>query len=227
MKTLKTRKTSLFLLLGAMLSGCGYDNFEEPTSQLTGRVVYDGSPVGVRTNGTRLELWEDGHALRTPMNVHIAHNGTFSATLFDGTYKIVRKGDAPWLPQTADTIVVTVRGNTTVEVPVRPYFVVRNESFQKNGTSVVARFTVDRVENPASLDAVRLYIGRSLLTDQNRAEARFDVALSDIVYGQEATITGELPDGLKAIDRVFVRLGVKSDQSGEYYYTQAQRLDLK
>jgi|GEM_PF-4770237 len=51
--------------------------------------------------------------------------------------------------------------------------------------------------------------------------------LSDIVYGQEATITGELPDGLKAIDRVFVRLWVKSDQSGEYYYTQTQRLDLK
>jgi len=215
------------MISGAMLSGCGYDNFEEPSSRLMGRVAHEGNPVGVRTNGTRLELWEDGHALRTPMNVHIAHDGTFAATLFDGTYKIVRKGDAPWLPQPTDTIVATVRGHTEIEIPVRLYFVIRNERFQKNGTSVSVRFTVDRVEDAATLDAVRLYIGRSLLTDQNRTESRFDVELSQITYGQETVITRELPDELKNLGHVFVRLGVKSGQSGEYCYTQVQRLDLE
>lgn len=209
------------------LIGCEYDNYEAPKSTLSGRVVYEGKTVAVRNNGPQLELWQDGYALRSAIPVYFNQDGTFAVSLFDGEYKLVRKGDSPWLQQATDTILVEVKGNTMIDVPVTPYFTVTNESFKKNNNSITANFTVNKIVSTANLEYVRLYLGKSILTDQVQQELRIDANLSTLTLGQPTTIVGELPDNLKNLDYVFVRVGVKSTLSGEYYYTQVQKIALK
>ncbi|WP_312333824.1 DUF3823 domain-containing protein [Sphingobacterium sp.] len=217
----------LIACAGLLVVGCEYDNFEAPKSTLSGRVVYEGKAVGVRNNGPQLELWQDGYPLRSKINVYFDQDGTFSASLFDGTYKLVRMGDSPWLQQATDTIVVQVKGNTAVDVPVTPYFTVTNESFQKNNNSITANFTVNKIVETANLDAVRLYLGKSILTDQGQQELRVDAKVANVVFGQPTSIVGELPDNLKNLDYIYARIGAKSTVSGEYYYTEVQKIALK
>ncbi|MFD1771548.1 DUF3823 domain-containing protein [Sphingobacterium suaedae] len=210
-----------------LLVGCEYDNYEAPKSMLTGRVVYEGSPLAVRNNGPKFELWQDGFPLRSKIDVFFDQDGSFSASLFDGEYKLVRMGDSPWLHQATDTIVVQVKGNTTIDVPVTPYFTITNETCQSSGSSITAQFTVNKIVPTANIELVRLYIGGSILTDQVRHELRVDANVSNILLGQPVTLVGELPDNLKNLDFVFARVGVKSTVSSEYIYTQVQKIALK
>lgn len=219
--------SSLLACLSLLVVGCEYDNYEAPKSTLSGRIVYEGTPVGVRNNGPQLELWQDGFPLRSHIPVFLNQDGSFAASLFDGTYKLVRKGDSPWLQQAADTMLVQVKGNTHVDVPVMPYFTVGNPSFQKNDQAITANFTVNKIVNTANLQFVRLYIGKSMLTDQGQHELRVDANLSSISFGQPVSMQATLPDNLKNLDYVFARIGVKSTVSNEYYYTQIQKIALK
>jgi len=209
------------------LAGCGYDNFNAPESSLSGRVVYDGKSVGVRNSGPQLELWQDGYALRTKIPVYLNQDGTFSASLFDGQYKLVRMGDSPWLQQASDTIIVNVKGNTSVDVPVTPYFTITGDSFQKSGNKISARFVVNKIVPSANVEFVRLYLGKSILTDQVQRELRVDGNVGALVFGQQSIIEGELPDNLKNLDYVYARVGVKSTASSEYLYTAIQKVSLK
>lgn len=214
------------LLLALIFSGCEYDNFEEPKSTLSGSVVYDGKPVGIKTNGPQLELWQDGYQLRYAIPVHIAHDGKYSVSLFDGQYKMVRKDGAPWEAQLSDTILISVKGNTTFDVPVKPYFTVTNESFQYSSGKITAKFTVNKIVSSAELADVRLFIGHSILTDQNKNEQNVKVNLSDITLGQQFTLTTDLADNLKGLKEVFVRVGARANVTNENYYTQVVKISL-
>lgn len=206
---------------------CEYDNFEPPTSILSGSLMYEGAPVSVRNNGVELELWQDGYPLRSMIQVYINQEGKYSASLFDGDYKLVRKGNSPWLHQSADTLLVSVRGNTQFDVPVTPYFTIANSSFERNGNTVDARFTIERVVENSSVESVRLYLGKTLLTDQNQYDVVVEGSVADIVLGQPVTLSGEVPERLRNLDFIFARVGVKSSLTGEYNYSQVQRIALK
>lgn len=210
-----------------LLSACEYDNFTPPESTLSGKVVYQGKAVSVRNNGPVLELWQDGYPLRSPIVLSFNQDGTFAAKLFDGRYKLTRRGDAPWLQQATDTIAITVNGNTNIDVPVTPYFNLTNETYTISGNTITAKFVVDKVVPTANVELVRLYLGKSILTDQVQRELRADGNLGSLVFGGQNTIIGDIPDNLKNLDYVFARLGIKSTVSGEYNYTQVQKISLK
>jgi hypothetical protein len=219
--------TLIFTTASLLLAGCEYDNFEEPKATLSGKVVYQGNAVSVRNNGPQLELWQDGFALRSPITVNISQDGSYSAILFNGRYKMVRRADAPWQQQASDTLIVNVSGNTTFDVPVNPYFTISNDTFGKSGNNVTAKFVLNKIIPSANLELVRLYLGKSILTDQVQREFLVDGNVGSIVPGQPSEITASLPDNLKDLDYIFARIGVKSTSAGEYYYTQVQKIALK
>lgn len=218
---------SIIFICSLVLTGCGYDNYDEPNAVLTGKIVYDGKPVGVRTNGPQLELWQDGYGLKKNIPIYIAHDGTYSVSLFDGQYKLVRKAGAPWEAQLKDTIIIDVRKKTVVDIPVTPYFIINNESFQKGSSSITAKFTIGKIVESASIAEVRLYLGGSILTDQNKNEGAVNANLSNITIGQEATLTMAIPTSLANKDYLFARVGIRSTVSSEFYYTQVQKISLK
>jgi PBP1b-binding outer membrane lipoprotein LpoB len=213
-------------LFSMVLTGCEYDNYDPPTSILSGKVKYQNEPVNVRSNGTQLELWQDGYALRAKIAVYIDQDGNYSAALFDGNYKLVRLAGAPWENQT-DTIPVTVKGNTVVDVPVNPYFVVRNVSFQKEGSNITGKFTIEKISASANLSLARLYLGKTLITDQNNNAANATINASAITVGQETTVSLSIPASLASEDYLFARIGVQTQGVGELYYSVPQKIQLK
>ena len=157
-----------FIMICCLLavSSCSYDNFEEPKATLTGKAIYDGEAVGVRSGSSEFALFQDGYALKGSIPVYIAQDGSYSVSLFNGDYKLVRMGNAPWERPSNDTIYITVRGNTVQDIPVTPYFFVRNVSFAKNGNKITARFTINKVVanakqsiNTIGLDGVLYFLG--------------------------------------------------------------------
>ncbi len=171
-----------------LLTACKKDNYAPPSSQLAGKVVYQGQPIGVRSSGIQLELWQRGYQLFTKIPVYIDQDGSFSATLFDGNYKLVRlKGNGPWADNT-DSIDVTVKGNTIIDVPVDPYFIIKNASVQKNGSNIDAAFTVQAVNTSKSLELIRLYLGLTTITDQNNNAANVSKAAAAIDITQPVTL---------------------------------------
>lgn len=210
-----------------LFAACEYDNFEAPKATLSGKLLYEGNAVPIRNNGAELELWQDGFPLRSLIPVYISQDGFYAATLFDGQYKLVRKGNAPWLQQATDTIAVTVRGNTVVDVPVTPYYTVTNTSFERNGNTVTGRFTVNRVVGTSNLEFVRLYLGRTVLTDQVQRDLRVEGNVANFAFGQPTTLSGEIPESLRNLNFIFARIGVKSSLTGEYNYSPVQKIVLR
>ncbi|WP_437920388.1 DUF3823 domain-containing protein [Sphingobacterium sp. LRF_L2] len=215
------------IVITGLLTSCEYDNFEEPSSMLTGKVMYENTTIGVRRHGTRLQVIQKGYALQTPMDIYIDQDGTYSAVVSDGDYKLFRVGDAPWLPQAADTIEITVKGNTQIDVPVTPYFTVEDESFLVSNNSLIATFKVNKIVSTANVDAVKLYLGETLFTDNSKYEYSQELDVNSLTLGTVTNITAAIPSSLQNLDYVFARVGVKSTSSGEYYYSQVQKIALK
>src|SRR5687768_11903068 len=97
MKTAKAIVWVLLLATAACEGLTSVDNYDAPGSTLTGQVMFDGQGVGVRSNGVQLELWEPAYPLRQKIPVYVAQDGSFSATLFDGSYKLnLLANNGPW-----------------------------------------------------------------------------------------------------------------------------------
>lgn len=223
-------KTSIIYIAlfaaGVSMMGCEYDNYEEPKAMLYGNVVYEGQPIGLRTNGPQMELWQDGYELRTSIPVFIAQDGSYSVALFNGEYKLVRKAGGPWVPELTDTLIIQVKGQTEFDIPVTPYYVITDETYESEGTTVSVTFQLDQIVEEASLQEVNLYLGYSVLTDQNKNEyvERADVA--GISLTSANTIVASIPESLQEEAYLFARVGIRSSQSGEFYYSQVQKIDL-
>lgn len=225
---MKTKILCIIALVGLIFTSCEHDNYGEPNAILSGKVVYNGNPVGVRTDAARFELWQEGYVDKLKIEVNIAYDGTYSAALFNGRYKLVRSAGAPWIAQPADTIFIDVKGNTTQNVEVTPYMVIGNETIAKGtGNTVQAKFTVNRVVDSSRLEEVKLFFSKNLLLDNNLNNGSQSVDISTITLGSETTMAAHIPDALASENYIFVKLGVRTDKSNEFYYTQVQKIQLK
>ena len=219
---------SSLALAALLLAACEKDNLKEPTSTLTGRIVYQGQPVGVRSAGVQFELWQRGYQLFTRIPLNIKQDGTFSATLFDGDYKLVRaRGAGPWLDN-SDTIPVHVQGTAALDVPVEPYFIIKSEAFTRNGTTVTGTFQLQGVNAGRTLELARLYIGPNMILDQNNNSATTQVLAAAIPnLAQTVTLNVTIPAALANESYIFARVGVKTTGVAELLYTLPQKIQLK
>jgi len=215
------------LAFSLAIISCEKDNRAAPKSVLKGRIVYDGQTVGVRSNGVQLELWQRGYQLFTKIPVYVNHDGTFAASLFDGNYKLVRlRGNGPWVNNT-DTIDVELRGTKELEVPVRPYFVFKNDTYAKGEGKVSATFTLQKVEAAGVLERVNLYIGTTMILDPNNNAANVQQLAAATDLTKPITLTATLSAALAGRDYVYARIGVKTSGVGEMLFGAPQKIQLK
>lgn len=213
------------------ISSCKKDNYKAPQSYLTGHVVYQNTPVGVRSNGyasggAQMQLYQHGYQFFTPIPVYIAYDGSYSALLFDGDYLLTRLSGAPWVNQT-DSIKVHVSGNTVVDVPVTPYFMVSSATYTNTAATVTSAITITKPNATSALEAVRLYLSRTNLVDQNYNDAVVNIAPSAITVGTAFTATANIPSALLTADAVYARVGVKTTGVAELEYSAPQKIQLK
>ena len=220
----------IFSVCAILFTSCTeYDNYDAPGSTLTGKVHYQGSQIGLRNSGVGFELWQDGYELSGNIPVYIAQDGTYSATLFNGQYKLVRKANGPWVNETSDTLIVNVNGNTQYDVEVKPHFIVGADSYQINMTSktIVGTFTVDEIVGTSNLSNVRMFIGPRIILDNNIRGSYKKAEVSDVTFGQPLSITMDITDDLISRGYLYARIGVKAAESEEYIYTQVKKIELK
>lgn len=207
-------------------AGCELDNYDAPESSISGIVHYNGTPVGVRSNGTNLEVYQPGYPLSSKINVYISQEGTYSVRLFDGDYLVTGLSGAPW-HNTTDTIEVTVRGNTICDFPVTPYYTIDNASFTyQNGTitatSKVTKVTTDPTK---SVTELKLYVGTKSILDNN-FNSVLSVTRSNPSVTAPVTLTLPLNPTLSAREYVFVRLGISISGIQERFYSPVVKLML-
>jgi hypothetical protein len=235
---MKLRLYICIALFVTSISACEKDNLKEPTSTLTGSVTFQGQPVGVRqvggtppaTVGVIYDIFQPGYAFFTPIPLFINHDGSFKATLFDGDYKIVRRNTAsgPWVEKN-DTISVSVKGSALVDIPVEPYFIIKNASFTKTGSNISATFTVEKNGTHSNtLERAAFFIGRYSLLDANNGSAVTQPTTPpSITLGQPVTLTWAIPASIAGDDFIFARVGVKTRGITEYLFTQTTKIQLK
>lgn len=223
-------KPFIYIVLLSIIAGtvgCKKDNYDAPESMLTGKVVYDGQAIGVRTNEVQLELWQRGYSLFTKIPVFVAPDGTFSARLFDGDYKLTMLiGSGPWVNRT-DSIDVKVQGNTIVDFPVTPFSFVRSASYQRNGSTISATANVQSVSQTNALESVNLYIFRTALVDNVNKAAETIVPAASITNPSSITMNLAIPASLSDLEAVYVRVGVKTAGVSALAFSPAERIALR
>lgn len=209
-------------------TACEKDNYEPPASELQGKVTYNDRPVGLRSGGVQLELWQPGYALKTKIPVHIDQSGVFSAALFDGTYKLTfLSGNGPWA-MSSDTILLQVKGNTQVNVPVKPFFMPKDESISVQNGKVTASMLVETIDNSRQLQSVSLYIGTTAILDNINNKQRSELAASAIgSLSAPINLELNLNSQLASRDYVFARLGIRISGVNEMIFSQVVKLQLK
>jgi hypothetical protein len=219
----------IFLAIAAAgFAGCKKDNYQAPSSVLKGQVSYDKRPIGLRSNGVQLELWQPGFELSTKIPIYLAQEGTFSASVYDGKYKLVLlRGNGPWV-NNSDTIDVNVNGTTEIDVPVTPYFMINGASLTQNGTTLTATFTLQQVNNSLPLDAVTLYVGTTTIVDQVNSVAAVSKPASEITdITAPITLSVSVPPSLIAKGYLYARIGAKTAGVAELIYTVPQKIATK
>lgn len=211
-----------------IFSGCEKDNYQQPKSVLKGRIVHDGQAIGVRSNGVQLELWQRGYQLFTKIPVYVNQDGTFSASLFDGNYKLVRlRGNGPWIDNT-DSVDVQLKGSLEIDVPVTPYFVIRNDTYQKGEKAVSATFNLQQISTSRQIERVNLYVGTTTIVDANNNAGNAQKVAADLTdLTKPVTLTVSLSNTLANRDYVFVRIGVKTAGVGEMIFGAPQKIAMR
>lgn len=215
-----------FLILVALWS-CEKDNYAPPASTLTGTVTYNNQSVGLRSNGVQLELWQPGFPLRTKIPVHVDQDGSFSASVFDGSYRLsFVAGNGPWVVS-RDSIVVNVNGNTTVDVPVKPYYVVSNEAVTNETGKLTSTFNLAKIDESRALQFVGLYIGTTAVLDNINNRQKVEIQAANITsLTAPVKIDATLSAALASREYVFARIGVKTSGVNEMIFSPVVKVEL-
>jgi len=214
---MKIRLTYISLItVIAIVSSCKKDNVDAPSIPVTGRLVYNGEPIGVEHNQVPFQLYQYGFGKVGPMDGTFTQEGNFSALLFSGQYKfIIPNGQGPFLwKKTAagnpDTLAIDVAGAQQVDIPVTPYYMIRNPQISlSGGTAIAATFRAEKIitdANARNIQEAVLYINRTQFVSQENNIAKTGAAVAD---PNSISLTVTLPVPAPAQNYVFARVGLR------------------
>ena len=210
MNTKKMLNVSLFALLVTVAISCGPDNYEKPSSQFSGSVVYNNQPLGVRGSGgdVYLQFWQAGYELNTSFNVYVAQDGSYSALLHDGSYKLVMNANrGPWV-NSPDTVYVEVKGKTVKDYPVTPYYTIGKVDYRLSGTTLTASFDVTQVNASRNIEYVALMVNDKQFVDIDGNSRRNWVQNMDPSAGHFEMVL-DISDQANTYAHLYARVGVK------------------
>ena len=213
------------LSLSLLAVNCGLDNYDEPESFLEGKITYEGKQLGLKgTNGgIQLQLYQDGYANHDPITVYATQDGTFSAVLFDGPYKLVTKDkNGPWVNK-RDTIYVEVKGKTQCEVKVTPYFTISDENITLDNNIVSGTCNIQQIVQDAKINQAMLLVSKTTFVDENTNIARQNLSnINPGVINISLDITSN--QNVQSAKALFARIGIKANGADQAVYSEIFRL---
>lgn len=222
------------LILGVILSlaSCEIDNYDKPDALFEGAITYEGDTIRVAQNDVRFQLWQSGFGNEGPMDVHVAQDGSFSALLFKGDYRLkFIDGQGPFKAkyvseQAGDTIYLDIKGDTNMNLEVTPYYMIRNPQFNLSGNTVEASIDLQQVitgEDAKNIEHVTLYLNTTQFVSSSgdMSIARSDADLTDL---SDLSMSVEVPNVSQ--DYIFARVGVKIFDVEDMIYSPVMKLNL-
>jgi len=239
-------KILIFLILGIVLASCVYDNYSSPNKQFSGRIVYQGEPVCVKNSSGHdinnaevyFNLFESGwQKSNMPIRVVVNQDGSFSSLLFAANYQlIIPAGVGPFIAS-SDTTAITINNNSTMDIEVTPYYMVRNSNYTMADSIVTATFKIEKIITDAraqNIQQVGLYINRLLTTDDSNNIAFTEIVGDSIADINNITMTAKMPDlsklnlGISTDQKtIFARIGVKINNVNNMLYSPVQEITIK
>ena len=206
------------------LGSCGYDNFDEPESMLAGNIQYNGQNLQLQgsAGSIQLQAYQSGYELKSPITIYVNQDGRFSARLFNGHYKIVTKdNNGPWVNK-RDTVEVDVKGNTEVNIPVTPYFLLSDYNCSLSGNLLTVSFRIQQIVNTATMAYGTICIGRTSIVDEQNNAFQIRLNASQLTVGANSfsfNLTDEQKKAISGAVKVTARVGLRTVDADKSIYT--------
>ena len=223
------------ITVSAAVFSCKKDNYTAPSSTLQGRLVYKGDSIGVERDQVPFELYQYGFGKVGAIASSFSQNGTYSALLFDGDYKlIIPNGQGPFiwkqLPSGApDSLAITLRGNQTLDLEVTPFYMIRNPQISGTAGSVTATCKVEKIvtdANAKDVERVSLYINRTQFVSGGDNIATFDMPGTDITDPNNINLSVAVPPLVPAQNYDFARIGLKIAGVEDMIFSPVQKIQF-
>lgn len=228
---------SLAIALSAILFSCKKDNYDPPGSMLNGALLYAKDTVFVEYDKVPYQLFQYGFGKVAPIGGAFTQEGTFSALLFDGEYRFtITPGQGPFRwkelsPGVPDSVTIAVKGNTSFNVDVTPYYMLRNAQFSVSGGKVIASVGAEKIitdANAKNIERVSLYINKTQFVSGASNIGFMDVGGSSITDPASINLNVEIkmPTGQATQNYVFARIGLKIEGVEDMIFSKIQRLNF-
>lgn len=223
----------LFVLSTAIMS-CELDNYEPPSSLLSGRLLYQGTPLNFEYNRVSYELYQDGFGKTGPLSSTFTSEGEFSQLLFNGAYKmVVPNGQGPFLwgeeADMPDTVVINVSGNTQQDFEVIPYWMIRNAQLSGGGNQVSGTFGLEQIvtdANARDIESVTLYVSKTLFANSQTNVATNAIDGNEIADLSNVSLSATVPELVPTQSYVFASIGVKLAGIDDLIFSSTQKIEL-
>lgn len=204
----------------ATIFSCKKDNYSPPSATLSGHLLYQGDTIYVERNAVHYQIYQYGFGRVGPVSTNetFAQDGSYSALLFNGDYRLViPNGDGPFMwKQTAagapDTLAVTVSGNQNADFEVTPYYMIRNAQITGNSTNVTASCKLEKIINDANakdVEYVALYVNNTQFVSGINNVATASITGANISDANNVQLSVTVPALVPAQNYVFARIGLK------------------
>jgi hypothetical protein len=208
----------LLLAVSTAMLSCKKDNYQAPSSTLSGKIVYKGEPIQVEYNQVPFQLYQYGFGKLGPINGTFATDGSYSVLLFDGDYKfIVPNGKGPFMwsqttPGIPDSLSITVSGSKKLDIEVMPYYLIRTAQLSASGGKVTGTFKVEQIitgANAKNIESVGLYINKTIFVSPADNISNTSLAGPAIADPNNISLSVNIPNIVPAQNYVFARIGLK------------------
>jgi Protein of unknown function (DUF3823) N-terminal domain/Domain of unknown function (DUF3823_C) len=221
----------LISLLIIFIFSCKKDNAKEPGSFLTGHLVYQGDTIQVERNQVPFQIYQYGFGKTGAINGTFEQDGSYSAVLFDGDYKlIIPTGQGPFVSSAAsDSLSITLKGSQSVDIDVTPYYMIRNAQITASAGNVSATFKAEKIITDSTakdIERVSLYVNKTQFVSGGDNIAVTDLAGGSITDPNNIALNVTVPALVPAQTYVFVRIGIKIANVEDMIFSPLQKVQL-
>jgi hypothetical protein len=220
-------------LIAVLFASCKKDNYDAPEADFTGRIVYKGEPISVQYGQVNFELWQSGFGNYSALNVNVSQDGTYSAKLFNGDYKLVfspNQGPFLWKKNAAgrqDSIAVNINGSKTMDIEVMPYYMIRGATLTAAAGKINAFCKLEKIITNADgkdIENVSLYINKTQFVDGSNNIATQQISGAAIADLNNLNMSVTIPGITPAQNYVFARIGVKIAGVDDLIFTPVTKI---
>ncbi len=224
------------LFIASSFIACKKDNYDAPNAILNGRLVYQGETIYVEQDQVSYELWQSGFGRYAPIRSSFSQDGTFSAALFNGTYKLViPKGQGPFMWRNStngnvDSLLIELNGDQTLDLEVTPFYLIKNADLSTNGGKVSANFSLEKVvlgDEGKNIERVSLYINKTQFVSGNSNSniAQTSISGNDILDLSNLNLSVDIPTITPSQNYIFARIGLKIEGVEDMIFTSVEKLN--